>query len=215
MEKTVPPSQSHPECRDWSKVSEWIKDRDRRRQATDKIREQIMDANNTRGLELSITSQKRPIRNWQKLPYEFRCRDMAIAEPGIGPNSTFWFAETDTIYVPAILGGPADIPISREGMIYITPIPKCVFVDRGEFWGLRRKRLEELRLTGRLASRDKDRWGRPWNEHHAGLGKEQRKYGKQDSITIFDLGCDGGRKITKPWWEYKMSMFIADAATRE
>lgn len=210
MKKTVPPSQRHPVCRDWSQVSEWIRDRDRCRQATDETRER----EHTRWQELSILSQERPIRHWQKLPYEFRCRDMAIREPGIGPNSTFWFAETDTIYVPAILGGPADIPVSREGMIYTAHIPKCLFLDLGNFWGLRRKSLEELRLTGRLASRDEDRWGRPWSEHHAGLGKEQRTCGKKDRISIFDLGCGGERMITKPWWEYKMSMFIADVATK-
>lgn len=215
MKKTAPPMQSHSECRDWSQVSDWIEDRDRRRQATDGTREQDMKSSNSRGQELSVASQERPIRNWQKLPYEFRCRDTAIPRPGIGPNSTFWFAETDTIYVPAILGGPADIPVSREGMIYTSPFPKLLFLDLGKFWGLRKKRLEELRLTGRLASRDKDRWGRPWSEHHAGLGKEQRKYGKQDSITIFDLGCGGERKIMKPWWEYRMSMLIADVATKE
>ena len=121
--------------------------------------------------------------------------------------------------MPASRGGPADIPVTREGMRYIIPIEedKIPFLNLGKFWEGRRKALEELRMTGRLANRDRDRWGRPWSEHHAGLGKEQRKYkyGKQDDITLFDLGCGGERKITKPWWEYKMSMLVADALIRD
>lgn len=72
-------------------------------------------------------------------------------------------------------------------------------------------------MTGKLASRDQDRWGGPWSELHAGLGKEQRKYkyGKQDEIAIFVLGCGGERKTSKPWWECKMSMLVADALMRD
>ena len=72
-------------------------------------------------------------------------------------------------------------------------------------------------MIGKLASRDQDRWGRPWSELHAGIGKEQRKYkyGKQYAITIFELGCGGERKTSKPWWEYKMSMLVADALTKD
>lgn len=190
-------------------------DRHHRRQAIDGTLARWarrMKSTNIRRPELSIPSR---IYNWEKIPYEFRCRDTGTTKLGVDPNRLFWFAETDTIYVPPSRGGPADIPISREGMRYIIPSQEdqLPFPSLGKFWETRRKALEELKMTGRLTNRDTDRWGRPWSEHHAGLGKEPRKqkHGKQDDITIFDLGCGGERRITKPWWEYKISMFVADA----
>ena len=169
--------------------------------------------NDPRVQELSIPMERRPVNNWRKLPYEFRCRDQAIPRPGKGPDNAFWFAETDTMYVPASMGGPADIPMSREGMKYFIPIEeyKIPLMSLGKFWEIRKKTLEELRTTGKLADRDVDRWGRPWGEIHAFLGKEPRKYGKKDHITVFELGSGGQSKILKPWWEYKYSMLVVDA----
>ena len=54
--------------------------------------------------------------------------------------------------------------------------------------------------TGKLANRDLDRWGRPWGTVHAGLGKAPRKWGRKESISIFELNSGGKRRKIVPYW---------------
>ena len=64
-----------------------------------------------------------------------------------------FYPETDTFVVPSRRGRA-----SQE-------IPGRVFLRRypgGDAGMMRTRRLDELRMTGRIAMRDTDRWGNPW-----------------------------------------------------
>lgn len=69
-----------------------------------------------------------------------------------------YYPETDTFVMP---------PRRNDGGIYMEAreIPGTEFLRRytgGDAANLRRRRLDELRTTGRIANRETDRWGNPW-----------------------------------------------------
>jgi hypothetical protein len=70
-----------------------------------------------------------------------------------------YYPETDTFVMP---------PCRGDGGIYMDAreIPGRGFLRRcpgGDAANLRRRRLDELRTTGRIANRETDRWGNPWS----------------------------------------------------
>ena len=63
-----------------------------------------------------------------------------------------YFPETDTFLVPSYSGGGREVPGKDFLQIY----------PGGDAGDLRRRRLDELKTTGRIANRETDRWGNPW-----------------------------------------------------
>ncbi|KAL9040522.1 MAG: hypothetical protein Q9214_004452 [Letrouitia sp. 1 TL-2023] len=97
-------------------------------------------------------------RNSRRLPvpgdpnYEGSLEVRRVGRSSADPRATKYYPETDSFHVPRANGGPYDIP-AREAM---------KDYGNGAFWGYRREKLNELRITGRVRGRPTDRWGECW-----------------------------------------------------
>ena len=115
---------------------------------------EMLDANKTWLLppKVKIRIRTRP------LPVHFRSLDLPNFWSAMTDRKGTYIPETDSHFFPLEVGGPFEIPAARgQSQSWIKPLPDC-------FWSFRSSALEELRTTGRLSWRRRDRWGDPWEK---------------------------------------------------